>query len=445
MTIEHAITRRTFIKGTTAAAGFAMLPGPVFGWSGGSPNDRLNVACVGAGGRGEAAVKGMLGENVVALCDVDFELAAKSFGRAKEARQYRDYRVMFEEMGDKIDAVTISTPDHMHFAVAMTALKMGKHVFCEKPLTHSIWEARQLTQMAREKGVATQMGNQGHAKPGTRRVVEIVRSGILGPVREVHHWTDRPIWGQGQGAPDHSDCIPVVPESLDWDLWLGVAADRAYDPSYCPFSWRGWWDFGTGALGDMGCHIMDSAYWALELGAPTSVEAISTPVNDVSAPKSSFVTHRFPARGEQPPVTVCWYDGGVQPTIPVELGPDWKWEGNGTLIVGENAMLLCDTYSENVRIIPDARAAELESSLPEESIPRIEGSHFDEWLRACKGGVAAGSNFEYAGPFTEAVLLGNLAIRSGRRLDWDSAKLEVTNFAAANRFVKDDYRDGFVL
>ncbi len=441
---RESTTRRTFLKTSAAAAGFAMLPGPVFGWSGSSPNDKLRIACIGAGGRGGSAVDAAVNnETLVAFADVDDDMAAKAKQKAPKAKVFRDYRLMFEQMGDQIDAVTISTPDHMHFAPAYAALQMGKHVFCEKPLTHSIWEARQLRTAARKAGVATQMGNQGHANEGTRRVVEIVRSGVLGVVREVHHWTNRPIWAQGMGRPDHSECVPVVPKNLDWDLWLGVAADRPYDPAYCPFNWRGWWDFGTGALGDMGCHIMDSAYWALDLGAPKTVEAVATARNAESAPKASMVRYRYGKKGGRPGLDVVWHDGGLRPVVPISLGPKWKWKANGTLIVGDNASLLCDTYSDNVQIVPEAKEKELESSLPAPTLPRVEGGHYAEWFRACRGGTPAGSNFEYAAPFTEAVLLGNLAVRSGRPIEWDSKNLRATNFEPANRFVRRAYRKGF--
>lgn len=437
---DPRITRRTFLETSAAAAGFLVFP---FEWSSSSPNDRLNVACVGVGGRGRAAVDAMAGEAVVALCDVDDEMAKGAFEAVPDAKRYRDWRAMFEEMSDGIDAVTVSTPDHMHFPIAMAAIRAGKHVLVEKPLTHSVAEARALTRAAREAGVATQMGNQGHANEGTRRIVEIVRSGVLGAIRAVDHWTDRPIWGQGMKAPDHRDCIPVCPKSLDWDGWLGVAAERAYDPSYCPFSWRGWWDFGTGALGDMGCHIMDAAYWALELGSPMSIEPIATSVNEVSAPESSYVEYRYAARGSRPAVRVRWFDGGLKPPIPFGLRDEWDRKSNGTLLYGENGMILADTYANSVRVLPYEGGESLESSLPEPSLPRVDGGHFAEWIRACKGGAPAGSNFEYAGPFTEAVLLGNVAIRAQQRIEWDATAGRVTNDEAANRFLENEYREGW--
>ena len=408
------------------------------------PNDKLNVACIGVGGRGRAAVDAVAGENLVALCDVDWKTAGSTFDAYPKAKKFKDYRVMFEEMGDEIDAVTVSTPDHMHFPPAMAALKMGKHVFCEKPLTHTVWEARQLTLEARKQKVATQMGNQGHAMEGCRLMKEWVAAGAIGKVREVHHWTNRPIWPQGIGRPKHEKNAPAAPDTLDWDLWLGVAPDRPYDPAYAPFNWRGWWDFGTGALGDMGCHIMDSAYYALDLGYPTSFEASSTPVNKETAPKASVVTLRFPARGDQPPVTVKWYDGGLKPPVPAALEADRKWEDNGTLLVGDDGMMLANTYSSSVRIIPEKKMREFLPNRPEKTIPRIKGGHFNEWISACKGGPAAGSNFDYSGPFTETVLLGNLAIRSGRRLEWDAKELRVSNHEPANALVTKKYRDGWV-
>ena len=413
------------------------------GAGGGSPNNRLNVACVGVGGQGHSAVTGMKAENLVAFCDVDDERAARTYAEFPEVPRFRDYRKMLDQLGNQIDAVTISTPDHMHFPIAMAALQLGKHVFVEKPLTHTIWEARQLAKLAREKKVATQMGNQGHALEGTRLLKEWFDAGVLGEVREVHGWTDRPIWPQGIDAPDHSKMIPVAPPTLDWDLWLGVAPERPYDPSYVPFNWRGYWDFGTGALGDMGCHIMDGTFYALQLGAPEWVEAISASPTAVSGPKASVVTYHFPARGKLPPVRYTWYDGGLKPLPP----PGWELgreiPDNGSFIVGSKATALSDTYFRSVRIIPEAKRIELAPTLPPPSLPRVEGSHFDEWLRACKGGPAAGANFDYSSGLTEMVLLSNVAVRAGRRIEWNSQKLEVTNLPSANQWVTKEYRKGF--
>jgi len=298
------IDRRTFLKTVSLATAAFELPNILRSQGAGeqAPGNRLNIACVGVGGRGYNAVQAMKGENLVGFCDVDDERAAKTFGEFPGVPHFRDFRVMLDKLGNQIDAVTVSTPDHMHFPVAMAALALGKHVFVEKPLTHTVTESRQLAQAARDKRVATQMGNQGHAGEGTRLLKEWMDAGVLGDVREVHSWTDRPIWPQGVKLPDHSKLMPVVPSTLDWDLWLGVAQARQYDPAYLPFTWRGFWDFGCGALGDMGCHVMDGAYWALGLTTPTSVEPMSASQTDVAFPTASAIRYQFPARANMPAV-----------------------------------------------------------------------------------------------------------------------------------------------
>jgi predicted dehydrogenase len=291
----HTLTRRHFLRNASLASAVSVAFPAVLrsqGATGASPNNRLNVACFGVGNQGRVAVEAMVGENLVAFCDVDDQCAAQTYGKHSGVPRFRDFRKVFDAFGNQIDAVTISTPDHMHYPIAMAALSLGKHVFVEKPMTHTIWESRRLRELAAEKGVATQMGNQGHALEGIRLLKEWFDAGVLGEVREVQSWTDRPIWPQGVRAPDHSKMIPVVPSSLDWDLWLGVAAQRAYDPAYVPFNWRGYWDFGTGAAGDMGCHLMDGAFYALQLDAPEWVEAISAKANTYSAPSASVVTYR---------------------------------------------------------------------------------------------------------------------------------------------------------
>jgi len=406
-------------------------------------SDRLKIAIVGAGGRGMGAVEGLEAENIVAICDVDTERCAEALETNPDATFYRDYRKMFAEIADEFEAVTVSTPDHMHFPIAMMALEHGKHLFVEKPLTHTVWEARQLRMKAAEMGVATQMGNQGHANEGTRLVREWVQAGVLGPVREVHHWTNRPIWPQNQERPDHSKMIPVVPDTLEWDLWLGVAPERPYDPAYLPFDWRGWWDFGTGALGDMGCHIMDSAYWALDLDAPEWVEAVSTSFNEESPPNGSIVTYQYGARGSMPPVKVVWHDGDLKQTLPPSLPADFRLPKSGTFLIGDDDILMSDTYSRSVRLVPEERMKAFSPNRPPETIPRIDGSHFEEWVRACKGGAPAGSNFEYSTRLTEAVLLGDVAIRSRHRIEWDAANLRITNDEAANQWIRRDYRSGW--
>ena len=408
-----------------------------------SPNSRLNVACVGVGGRGAAAVAAMKDENIVALCDVDDVRGARAVKANPGARQFRDFRRLLDEVGKSIDAVTVSTPDHMHFPVAMAAMALGKHVFVEKPIAHTVWEARQLAKVAAEKRLATQMGNQGHAGEGIRLLREWYEAGVFGEVTEIHSWTDRPIWPQGVKAPDHSKLIPVVPPSLDWDLWLGVAAARPYDPAYLPFNWRGFWDFGTGALGDMGCHMMD-AFWALDLPAPVSVEAVSSGQTDVSAPTASVVTYLFPARGKRPALKWVWYDGKIQPALPPEFEVGRKFPENATFIIGTKAAAIADPNYFTIRLMPESRMQEMASSLPPKTIPRIPGgNHFAEWVRACKGGEAAGSNFSYSSRLTEMVLLSNVAVRARRRIEWDAAAMRVTNVPAANAFLTKEYRPGF--
>ncbi|HXP59668.1 MAG TPA: hypothetical protein VN829_04205, partial [Dongiaceae bacterium] len=313
----------------------------------------------------------------------------------------------------------------------------------EKPLTHTVTESRQLAQAARDKRVATQMGNQGHAGEGTRLLKEWMDAGVLGDVREVHSWTDRPIWPQGVKLPDHSKLMPVVPSTLDWDLWLGVAQARQYDPAYLPFTWRGFWDFGCGALGDMGCHVMDGAYWALGLTTPTSVEPMSASQTDVAFPTASAIRYQFPARANMPAVQWTWYDGGLMPPLPPELEEPRRLQDNGTLLVGSKATVLADMLYDSVRIIPEAKMKEQAASLPPKRIPRVAGGHFAEWIRACKGGAPAGSNFDYSSRLTESVLIGNVALRANRRIEWDSAAMTVTNLASANEFVTKHYRPGF--
>jgi predicted dehydrogenase len=442
---SSGMNRRSFLKTASLASAAASLPNLLRSQG---PNDqpatnRLNVACCGVGGRGYDAVQGMKGENFVAFCDVDDERAAKAFNEFPNVPRFRDFRQMLDKMGNQIDAVTVSTPDHMHFPIAMAAIALGKHVFVEKPLCHTVTETRRLAKAAREKGVRSQMGNQGHAGEGCRRLKEWVDAGVLGEVREVHSWTDRPIWPQGAKAPDHSKMMPVVQPSLSWDLWLGVAQPREYDPAYLPFAWRGFWDFGTGALGDMGCHIMDGTYWALGLTAPTSVEPILANETDVSGPTASVLRLEFPARGSMPPVRWTWYDGGLLPALPPQLEEGRKLQDDGTILIGSKATVIADTYYDSIRIIPEAAMKEMAPSLPAKTIPRVVGGHFAEFIRSCKGGPPAGSNFEYSSRLSESVLIGNIALRSRRRIEWDSENLRVTNLESANAFVATQYRPGF--
>lgn len=438
------ITRRQFLKSAgSASAGAVAFPHVMRSRHGPSPNGKLNIALVGVGGRGYAAVMGTKGENQVAFCDVDDARAARAHTEFPNVPRFRDYRRMLDKLGNSIDAVTVSTPDHMHYPIAMAALSLGKHVFVEKPLSHTIWEARQLAKLAAESNVATQMGNQGHANEGTRMLKEWLQAGVIGEVRELHSWTDRPVWPQGVNAPDHAKYIPVAPQTLDWDLWLGVAAPRDYDPAYLPFSWRGYWDFGTGALGDMGCHVLDGGFWGLDLDAPSRVEAISARQGAVSGPTASMITFHFDARGGSPPLKWTWYDGGLEPLPPDDFGASRKLIPNGTLIVGSKATILASVYSDSMRIIPEARMKEIAPALPPKTFPRVSGDHFAEWLRACKGGPQAGSHFGYAARLTEMCLLGNIAIRARRSLTWDAPAMKVTNLPEANEYITKEYRPGF--
>jgi predicted dehydrogenase len=439
------MNRRSFLKTASLASAAITLPNILRsqGATGQPAGNKLNIACIGVGGRGYDAVQGMKEENLVAFCDVDEVRCAKTLAEFPGVPHFRDFRVMLDKLGNTIDAVTVSTPDHMHFPIAMAAIALGKHVFVEKPLTHTVTETRRLAQAAREKKVATQMGNQGHAGEGARLLKEWVDAGVLGDVREVHSWTDRPIWPQGLKTPDHTKMMPVVPSTLSWDLWLGVAQPREYDPAYMPFAWRGFWDFGTGALGDMGCHIMDGTFWALGLTAPTSVEPILANETDVSGPTAAVISLHFPARGSMPPVKWNWYDGGLMPALPPELEEARKLKDNGTLLIGSKATVIADTYYDSIRIIPESKMKEIAPGLPPKTIPRVVGGHFAEWIRACKGGVPAGSNFDYSSRLSESVLIGNVALRARRRIEWDSAALKVTNLPSANEFVTSQYRPGF--
>jgi predicted dehydrogenase len=390
-------------------------------------------------------------EIIYALCDVDQERAGGSFSRFPQARRYRDFRIMLEEIGDKIDAVVVSTPDHTHAVATMMAIKMGKHVYCEKPLTKTIFEAREVTRAAREAGVATQMGNSGHAAEGARLTNEWIWADVIGEVREVHVWSDRAgkLWTQGVPRPKDT---PPPPSTLNWDLWLGTAPQREYHPSYAPFGWRGWWDFGTGALGDMGCHIIDHAVWALELGHPTSVQASVPAVgsvwddgsrNNETYPLAAIIHYEFPARGAKPPVRMTWYDGGLMPSKPAEMADDEELPGNGTLFVGSQGMLYCSSHGGEPRLIPSARMKDFQP--PPKSMERSIGHHA-EWIAACKGGKPAMSNFDYSGPLTETVLLGNLALRApGKRLAWDGEPMRVANLPELNEHIHREYRKGWSL
>jgi len=453
---NHSLSRRTLLKSSlAAAAAFTIVPSQVLGGTGKkSPNDKLNIAGIGIGGMGKGNISNAAEtENIVALCDVDDSYAAETIKLYPNAKLYKDYRIMLEKQKD-IDGVMIATPDHTHAVIAMAAMKMGKHVFCQKPLTRLVSEARMLTEAARKYNVVTQMGNQGHAGDGVRSICEWIWAGTIGQIHEVEAWTNRPVWPQGINRPKDE---PAVPAALDWDLWLGPAPVRPYHPFYHPFSWRAWWDFGSGALGDMACHILDPVFTSLKLKYPTSVEAIiSTFVspekmwdkvdNKETFPQASIVRYTFPARGDMPPVKVTWYDGGLMPERPEELAPGEKMGdgGNGVLFIGDKGKLMCNCYADEPRLLPASKMKDFVQ--PAQTIPRIEGGIEKNWIRACKGMETACSNFDYSGPLTESVVMGNLAIRYPlQKLEWDGKTMTFTNFPEANDFVKTHYREGWAL
>jgi predicted dehydrogenase len=451
-------TRRGFLGTAGAAvAAWNIVPRHAVAGSGKTaPNEKLNIAGVGVGGMGASNLGACESENIVALCDVDFGHAAKTFAKYPEAKQHRDFRVMFDQQKD-IDAVIVATPDHTHAVVARAAIRCGKHVYVQKPMTHSVYEARVLTEEARKHKVATQMGNQGHSGDGARQICEWIADGAIGAVRQVHAWTNRPVWPQSVEVGRPSD-MPV-PSSLDWDLWIGPAPNRPYNSTYHPGMWRAWWDFGTGSLGDLGCHILDAPFWALKLKYPVSVEGcISTywqglwqktdPKNE-QYPRSTIVRYKFPARDNMPEVKLTWWDGGMMPPRPDELeeGRRMGDDDGGVLFLGDKGSLMCGCYGRSPRLIPESRMRQYKQ--PPKTIDRIpggQGGHEQDWVRACKGGKPASSNFDFSGPLSEMVLMGNLAVRfPDRRLLWDGEKMQVTNDAAANAYVRRQYRTGWTL
>jgi predicted dehydrogenase len=498
-------TRRHFfygslLAGAVPAGGFGSTPSlKLLGYK--SPNEKLNIASIGAGGRAAADIRGCAAtENIVALCDVDAKEAAGTFKEFDKAVRYQDFRQMLDKEGRNVDAVIVGVPDFMHATAAIWAMERGKHVYVEKPLTRTVWEARRIQEAATKYKVATQMGNQGYSNEGTRQCAEIVWSGAIGGVTEVHAWTNRPVWPQGltEIPPEEK-----IPETLDWDLWQGISAARPYTSGgaayekerykfYQPFNWRGFFDYGCGALGDMACHILGAPNLALRLGAPSSVECIRKEgASPFMFPKQSTIRFDFPARGNMPALKVFWYDNsksnpkipGVpegeflgdlpnrpRPTAPAGTPPpaappssyqgrvfSWaEWteiepllsnpkslpSPNGSLFVGDKGLLTTGTYGENTRLLPIAKMKDY--AFPAPLLTRSPGHHRD-WIRACKGGDAACSNFDVAAPFTEWILLGVIALRVEGRLDWDSAKMRFTNNNEANRYLRPAFRKGWSL
>ena len=442
------ISRRKFLQTATAAAllggiDFRSLSAqnePASGFKNLiDPSKKLRIASIGAGGQAFGNLNLMASEDIVALCDVDFSRAAKSFTRWPNAARFQDFREMFREMADKIDAVLIATPDHTHFPAAMMALEYGKHIYVEKPLTHTIGEARLLREAARQAGVVTQMGNHGHANETTRLVKEWIDGGVIGEVRKVHFWTNRPVWPQGLELPSSVDAVPAT---LNWNLWQGVAPVRPYNKSYLPFAWRSWWDYGCGALGDMGCHVMDAAFWTLDLRGKFYVSAESEGATQVNGPIWSVVRYDFPQRGKLPPVTLSWFDGGALPPKPKELG-DTPMPKQGVIYYGDKGMIMTTgDYSESPRLLPDSAMKNFRVR-PEKTIPRVpNGNARMEWVNGCKGGPKPGSDIvDYSASLTEFVLAGNLAIRLGRRVEYDPATGACAGDPDADRLINKPYRN----
>ena len=434
-------TRRRFLKTTSAVGIGYFVTSGLRARGADSPNEKIRMASVGIGGKGSSDSNdaGRSGE-MVAICDTDTGRLDGAAKRFEGAKKFTDFRVMLEEMGDKIDAVTVSTPDHTHAPAALMAMRMGKHCFCQKPLTHTIYEARLMGEVAREKGVATQMGNQGTAGSGLRKAAAMLRAGVLGKVSEVHVWTNRPVWPQGGDRP----APQPVPETLKWDLWLGPAPERPYGPGYHPFAWRGWWDFGTGALGDMACHTMNMPYAGLDLRDPISVQAETSGHNGDSYPKWSTITYEFGPTDSRGPLKMVWYDGGKR--CPAELLEGISPSASGCLVIGDKGKMYSpDDYGGSFKMLAGAEEMEVEFT--------PSAGHFTEWVEAIKGGKPAMSNFpDYASPLTETVLLGNLAVwtakeagKVGPKVQWDAKNLKATNVEGLELIVKPEYRGDYVL
>ncbi|MHC4087726.1 MAG: Gfo/Idh/MocA family protein [Planctomycetota bacterium] len=448
--VKQVISRRKFLSNSALAAfSFHYVPSRLLGAD--APSNKLNIAGIGVGGMGGSNLRQCERENIVALCDVDSKYAGGTIKRYPKAKVYKDYRVMFDKQKD-IDAVVIATPDHTHAVITMAAMERGKHVYCQKPLTHTVYEARKITEAARKYKVQTQMGNQGHSSEHIRLLKEWLADGAIGDVTEVHAWTDRPVGGHvwsNFAVRARPKDTPPVPKTLDWDLWLGPVAYRPYHPEYHPTKWRAWLDFGTGALGDMGCHIIDPAFWGLDLGSPESIQATSThwqkEVSSETFPRASIVRFKFPARGKRPPVKLTW----LLPPIPDALEKGRKLPGSGALIIGDKGCMMHGSHGAGgMRIIPETKMQEYKR--PEQTIPRVKGGrHEGDWLRACKegkDGTPASSNFDYGGSLTEMALLGMLAIRmKDQNLEWDAENLKFKNNEAANELLHIKYRDGWQL
>ena len=448
--MPHFVDRRQFLAQTAATAtlvGSGYFVNPTAAQESTSPNERLSIAAIGATGRAGANIQGCASQNIVAIADMDSSLLEKGAAPYPMVRKYRDYRVMLEKEAPKIDAVLVGTPDHNHAPATAMALRLGKHVYCEKPLTHTVLEARTVAELARKNKLVTQMGTQIHAGDNYRRVVELVESGAIGPIREVHVWAGAKYSG-GTFTTDKP-----CPPNVDWDLFLGPAPERPYSAGVHPFDWRKFWDYGTGTLGDFGCHFMDLAHWALKLTHPTTIHATGPTFDPVTTPAWCICNYEYPARDNLPPVKLIWYDSGKRPefieqfTAKKEPAADRKnkdprampWSG-GQLFVGEKGMILSD-YSHWF-LLPEDKFVDF--TPPEPTIPKSLGHH-EEWLNAIKTGGKTTCNFDYSGALSEAVLLGTVSFRAGEKIEWDAEKLKVKNSEKAQQFVHKEYRKGWVL
>jgi predicted dehydrogenase len=517
----NKLSRRKFVTDVgLTTAGFAIVPRHVLGRGLTAPSDRLNVAVVGVGGQGRANMINLASQNIVTMCDVDWDYAGKSLDRLEtdaanqrkridatpanpvrdaegkalpvltplererarmqidgmmrlknehlpKTTRYQDYREMLDKE-KSIDGVVVATPDHMHALIALAAMDLGKHVYVQKPLTWSVAEARQLSKRATETKLATQMGNQGHSWDDARTAVEYVWAGAIGDVREIHVWTNRPLgyWPQGVPRPEplRQTAEPLkwngpgvnarlanalsgnypVPSTLAWDLFLGPAPYVEYHPIYHPFNWRGWVDWGVGAIGDMGAHLIDHSMWALDLGYPTTIETLSTPFNGASFPNATMTVYEFPARDGKPPVKLTWYDGGLKPPKPVEIGEEELNKTGGALLVGSKGKLLHDTYGKNPRLLPDTLHASF--GKPAQKLPRIpDENHEMNWVDAAKGKSPASCPFEYASRLTEVMLLGVVALKAGRKIEYDASNMRITNLPSANQHLERAPRAGWSL
>ena len=434
--MANRLDRRSFLRQSAALMGGATIvgqnlqAGPV-SLRRVSANEKLNIGIIGTANRASDNINGVQGENIVAVCDIDDSYLARATEAFPKAQAFTDFRKMLDKGG--LDAVVISTPDHMHVPASVAALKHGLHVYCEKPLSHTVWEARTVARLAAEKKLATQMGTQIHATDNYRRVVEHIRAGAIGRVTQAHVWVGK-TWSGGERPTD----TPPVPPGIHWNQWLGPAPERPYNPTYLPANWRRWWDFGNGTLGDMGCHHVDLPYWALALTAPTKIEAEGPPVHPETTPEWMVVKYDFPANGDRPPLQLTWYDGGRRPELLEKPGmPAW---GDGTLFVGEKGMLLAD-YDRCV-LLPEENFKGFKA--PEPTIPRSIG-HYAEWIQACKTGSPTTCSFDYSGPLTETILLGMVAYRVGKPITWDPQNLKCPNAPEADRFLKRQYRSGWEL